>query len=57
MSTALVALIVVGVIALYFLLSFSYIGPTEVGLVAKRLGSRLKEGHVIAFSGEASADP
>jgi uncharacterized membrane protein YqiK len=53
MSTALVALIVVVVITLYLLLSFSYIGPTEVGLVAKRLGGRLKDGHVIAFNGEA----
>jgi uncharacterized membrane protein YqiK len=53
MSTALVALIVVGIIALYLLLSFSYIGPTEVGLVAKRIGGRLREGHVIAFKGEA----
>lgn len=53
MTTALIALIVVGIIALYFLLSFSYIGPTEVGLVAKRIGGRLREGHVIAFNGEA----
>src|SRR5262245_42645544 len=53
MSTALIALVVVGLIALYLLLSFSYIGPTEVGLVAKRLGKRLHEGHVIAFDGEA----
>ena len=53
MSSSMVALIVAGVIALYLLLSFSYIGPTEVGLVAKRLGGRLREGHVIAFKGEA----
>jgi uncharacterized membrane protein YqiK len=53
MSTPLIALIVLGIVVFYFLLSFSYIGPTEIGLVAKRIGSRLKDGHVIAFKGEA----
>jgi uncharacterized membrane protein YqiK len=47
--TALLALVVV----LYVLLSFSYIGPTEIGLVVKRFGRKLNEGHVIAFRGEA----
>src|SRR5688572_23814691 len=48
----LTVVIVLAVVA-YVLLSFSYIGPTEVGLVIKRLGRRLDEGHVIAFKREA----
>ena len=48
----LTVVIVLAVVA-YVLLSFSYIGPTEVGLVIKRLGRRLGEGHVIAFKREA----
>ena len=48
----LTVVIVLAVVA-YILLSFSYIGPTEVGLVIKRLGRRLDEGHVIAFKREA----
>ena len=39
----LTVVIVLAVVA-YLLLSFSYIGPTEVGLVIKRLGRRLGEG-------------
>ena len=39
----LTVLIVLAVVA-YVLLSFSYIGPTEVGLVTKRLGRRLGRG-------------
>jgi uncharacterized membrane protein YqiK len=53
MSSSLITIIVVALVILYVLASFSYIGPTEVGLVAKRLGSRLREGHVIAFKREA----
>jgi uncharacterized membrane protein YqiK len=52
-SSTWVTIAVIAVIVLYLLASFSYIGPTEVGLVTKRLGRRLKEGHVIAFRGEA----
>ena len=48
----LTVVIVLAVVA-YLLLSFSYIGPTEVGLVIKRLGRRLGDGHVIAFKREA----
>jgi hypothetical protein len=33
--------------------SFKVIGPTELGLVTKRLGRRLAEGNVIAMHGEA----
>ncbi len=53
MSSSLITIIVVALVILYVLASFSYIGPTEVGLVAKRLGRRLREGHVIAFKREA----
>lgn len=35
------------------LLSIYYIGPTEVGLVTKLVGGKLKESDPIAFSGEA----
>ena len=54
MTTALIALIVVGIIALYLLLSINYIGPTEVGLVTKRFGlATSSDDNVIAFNGEA----
>ena len=33
--------------------SFRLIGPTEVGLVTKRLGRRLPEDNLIALRGEA----
>jgi uncharacterized membrane protein YqiK len=48
-----VALVVAGVVLFYLFLSFTLIGPTEVGLVGKRLGKRLADGHVIAFDKEA----
>ena len=35
------------------LLSTYYIGPTEVGLVTKLVGGKLKESDPIAFNGEA----
>lgn len=38
---------------LTLLFSIKKIGPTEVGLVTKRFGSRLKDDNVIAFNGEA----
>jgi uncharacterized membrane protein YqiK len=47
------ALIVGALVLLYVLMSFSLIGPTSIGLVAKRIGRRLGEGSVIAFNKEA----
>jgi hypothetical protein len=38
MSSTVIALVVVGLVVLYLLLSFSYIGPTEVAFVAKQIG-------------------
>ncbi len=50
----LIPIAVIGVIALLILLqSLKSIGPTEIGLVTKRLGKKLSEGNVIAMSGEA----
>jgi hypothetical protein len=41
------------VIGFVFFMSFSLIGPTEVGLVLKRLGKKLPGNNPIAFQGEA----
>ena len=50
----LIPIAVIGVVALLILLqSLKSIGPTEIGLVTKRLGKKLSEGNVIAMSGEA----
>jgi uncharacterized membrane protein YqiK len=43
----------VGLLLIYILKSIQLIGPTQVGLVAKRFGRKLSQGHVIAFNGEA----
>src|ERR1051326_6507487 len=56
--TGAVALTIAGVvflpIALFFgVKSVHRIGPTEVGLVTKRFGRRLREDNPIAFRGEA----
>src|SRR3982751_3278471 len=52
-----VLLIVVGIVVLFVLFfvlnSFSSIGPSEVGLVTKRVGKKLKGDQIIALSGEA----
>src|SRR5215207_5808757 len=54
MAVSALALIIVGVLALIVVgMSLNSIGPTEVGLVAKTIGKRLKEDQVIAFDGEA----
>ena len=49
----ILTVLIVLAVAAYIFLSFSYIGPTQVGLVTKRLGRRLQEGHIIAFGREA----
>ena len=41
------------VIAIVFFASFRVIGPTEVGLVRKRLGKKLPGDNPIAMKGEA----
>ncbi len=48
-----VVVVVAGAVVLYLLMSVKIIGPTEVGLVGKRIGRKLAEGHVIAFAREA----
>ena len=53
LSSSWITVIVIVLIVLYLFLSFNMIGPTEVGLVGKRIGGRLREGHVIAFKSEA----
>ncbi len=53
LSSSWITIIVIVLVVLYVVLSFNMIGPTEVGLVGKRIGPRLREGHVIAFKGEA----
>ncbi len=54
MSTQTLAIIVFGgLLVLYVFLSAIYIGPTEIGLVAKRFGRKLSENQVIAFKHEA----
>jgi uncharacterized membrane protein YqiK len=53
-STASIAIaIAVALVVFYVLLSLQLIGPTQVGLVGKRFGRKLSQGHVIAFNGEA----
>lgn len=52
-GNALIGVIALGVIAFYCFLSITYIGPTQVGLVTKRFGRKLGDGHVIAFKKEA----
>ncbi len=48
---------VLGAIALLIVFkSLKSIGPTEIGLVTKRLGKKLSEGNVIAMSGEAASN-
>ena len=55
MSPVLILVIVIVVFALFVLLRSLYsVGPTQVGLVNKRLGrKKLHEGDPIAFNGEA----
>jgi hypothetical protein len=48
-----VGVFVLAVVLAYFLLSLTLVGSTEVGLVAKRFGRKLSDGHVIAFKKEA----
>jgi uncharacterized membrane protein YqiK len=43
----------VAFLVFFVFMSVTLIGPTEIGLVAKRTGRKLGEGHVIAFNGEA----
>jgi uncharacterized membrane protein YqiK len=43
----------VALLVFFVFMSVTLIGPTEVGLVAKRTGRKLGQGHVIAFNGEA----
>ena len=50
----LIAVAVIGGFALTIVfMSLKSIGPTDVGLVTKRLGRKLSEGNVIAMNGEA----
>src|SRR3954467_5327061 len=52
--TILVAVLVVGaVIVLMALRGFHQIGPSEVGLVTKRLGKKAKGDQLVALHGEA----
>ena len=50
-------LIVVAVVAFFLLLvvlkSFHLVGPSEVGLVTKRMGGKLKDDQLVALHGEA----
>jgi hypothetical protein len=48
-----VTVVAIAVLVIYVVLSLHLIGPTEVGLVAKRFGRKLSDGHVIAFEKEA----
>ncbi|HEV7721446.1 MAG TPA: SPFH domain-containing protein [Iamia sp.] len=52
-----IVIVIIGVIAVVFVLmglrSFHSIGPGEVGLVAKRIGSRQDDEQLIALNGEA----
>lgn len=50
---AIVVVILVGFALLFLLLSFRFIGATEVGLVNKRIGRRLAADQPLAFHGEA----
>ena len=53
----LVLLAAIGAIAVFLLLvvlgSFTSIGPSEVGLVTKRIGKKLEGGQLVALNGEA----
>ncbi len=46
-------LVVVGLIVIFFLRSFHQIGPAEVGLVTKRIGTKLGDDQLVARRGEA----
>ena len=52
LSDTLMILLAVGVLAI-LLTSLYSIGPTQVGLVRKRLGARLRGDNPLAFHGEA----
>ena len=56
MSWILLA-IALAAVAIIVLPSIRIIGPTEVGLVMKRFGSRLPGDNPIAFHGEAGYQP
>ncbi|MCB1003901.1 MAG: hypothetical protein KDB35_06910, partial [Acidimicrobiales bacterium] len=53
----LVLLAAIGAIAVFLVLvvlgSFTSIGPSEVGLVTKRIGKKLDGGQLVALNGEA----
>ena len=45
--------LLIGLVVLTFLGSFRSIGPTEIGLVTKRIGRRLSDDQILAMNGEA----
>jgi uncharacterized membrane protein YqiK len=45
--------VLIGFVVLVLLASFSSIGPTEVGLVTKRIGRKLGDDQILAMKGEA----
>lgn len=53
MGVAIGAIVVIGIAALVFVTSFRSIGPSEIGLVTKRIGRKLKEDQIVAMNGEA----
>ena len=52
-TNLIVALVVLGVLAVLVLPSIRVIGPAEVGLVMKRFGARLPDDNPVALHGEA----
>lgn len=52
-SVALIVAILLGILLLVVLASLRFIGASEVGLVNKRLGRRLRGDQMVAFQGEA----
>jgi uncharacterized membrane protein YqiK len=52
-TVAIVLILIVVAVAFVAAKSLKYVGPTEIGLPIKRLGTKLTDGGVIAFHGEA----
>ena len=53
MIIAVVIGLLIGLVVLTFLGSFRSIGPTEIGLVTKRIGRKLSDDQILAMNGEA----
>lgn len=50
-----VLLVIMAVLAILFYFAYwrNYIGPEEVGMITRHMGPNLRDGNVVAFSGEA----